>query len=274
MNHLTKKILKKTCIKFRKTTLNFRTWIAFFCYAACFGMEVLILRYTSRYLVYQFELKQEAAASIVLVFSSLNIFARSLGGYASDMINVKFGIQGRVYTLFLCLLCSSVFMLLYSSGYFDIGYTILMLIFLSVYIQAAEGVCMAIGPYIVDKDSIGCVFGYIGAGGNFGVMLFSLTLFEFVPNDITYQFAFTILALFIFIVGISTLLVKFSKSEVKIEENKLKEIQVKGDIFANSPQNTPKTDAIVFNPILESPDAQVASNSVPISPANISLQIM
>ena len=76
---------------FRSGALNFNTWILFIQYACCFGVELTMNNAAALYFVDRFGQTTEAAAAIASIFGWMNLFARGLGGYASDMANAKFG---------------------------------------------------------------------------------------------------------------------------------------------------------------------------------------
>ena len=50
----------------------------------------------------EFELSTEAAAAIASIFGWMNLFARGLGGFLSDISNAYRGMRGRLIWQFLC----------------------------------------------------------------------------------------------------------------------------------------------------------------------------
>ena len=76
---------------FRSGALNFNTWILFIQYACCFGVELTMNNAAALYFVDRFGQTTEAAAAIASIFGWMNLFARGLGGYASDKANAKYG---------------------------------------------------------------------------------------------------------------------------------------------------------------------------------------
>eukprot|EP01083_Nonionella_stella_P073294 198092_1 len=196
------------------TCRDYRTWIFFIIYASCFGVEITILSFMKDYLHQQFNLSLVAAGSFVFMFSSLNLFARSVGGFATDMLYRKYGIQGRVYTLCLVLIAESIFLLLFSfGGHIDLMYSLVTMLFFSFYVQCAEGITYAIVPFLGYNiaGKVGPLYGIVGAGGNFGSFLFSITLFW----KLDYHHAFLILSFFVFITALLTLCVRFSPEEIR-----------------------------------------------------------
>lgn len=139
-----KDIWKKSnifCTKaFMSAVKDYRTWILFVVYWMCFGVEITVLSFMPNYFMYTFGLSAASAGGYVFIFSAMNLFARSCGGYGSDVLYRKYGIQGRVYTLFLVLMAESVFLFIFSFGDFSLGYSVVILLFFSFYVQCAEGI--------------------------------------------------------------------------------------------------------------------------------------
>ena len=81
---------------------NWNTWILFVQYGCCFGVELTMNNIVASYLYDQFELDLVTAGVLASCYGLMNLFARSLGGLASDYASVKFGMRGRLWTLWLC----------------------------------------------------------------------------------------------------------------------------------------------------------------------------
>ena len=76
---------------FKNGARNINTWILFFQYACCFGVEITMNNAAALYFSEMFDLSTEKAAATASIFGWMNIFARGLGGYLSDKMNSKFG---------------------------------------------------------------------------------------------------------------------------------------------------------------------------------------
>ena len=76
---------------FRSGALNVNTWLLFIQYACCFGVELTMNNAAALYFVDRFGQTTEAAAAIASIFGWMNLFARGLGGYASDKANAYNG---------------------------------------------------------------------------------------------------------------------------------------------------------------------------------------
>lgn len=76
-----------------------------------------------------------------------NIFARALGGWISDVANRYAEMKGRMAVQFALVMFESVFIIWFSHAKSMKEATLLLLAF-SVFVQAANGSCFAIVPYI------------------------------------------------------------------------------------------------------------------------------
>ena len=88
---------------FRQGAVNFNTWLLFIQYACCFGVELTMNNAAALYFKDEFGQSTESAAAIASIFGWMNLFARGLGGFFSDMANAKCGMRGRIWvqTIFL-----------------------------------------------------------------------------------------------------------------------------------------------------------------------------
>lgn len=68
---------------------NFNTWLFFIQYACCFGVELTMNSAAALYFHDKFRLTTEDAATIASLFGWMNLFARGLGGWCSDVLNMK-----------------------------------------------------------------------------------------------------------------------------------------------------------------------------------------
>jgi len=77
-------------------TMNITTWVLFFQYACCFGVELTMQTMAAIYFQIRFAQSIESASAISSLFGWMNLFARGMGGYASDKCNAKYGMRGRI----------------------------------------------------------------------------------------------------------------------------------------------------------------------------------
>merc|ERR1711861_89558 len=96
---------------------------------------------------------------IASLFGWMNLFARGLGGYFSDLANAKLGMQGRIIVHTLYLLAEGAILVIFSRVD-SIAHAIITLVLFSCCVQAAEGTTFAIVPYVAPK-ALGSVSGII-----------------------------------------------------------------------------------------------------------------
>merc|ERR1712151_688844 len=71
-----------------------RVWAMFFVYGGCFGTELTMNNVLATHFFDYFKLDLQTAGLAASLFGLMNLFARSLGGIASDYANHKFGHRG------------------------------------------------------------------------------------------------------------------------------------------------------------------------------------
>lgn len=157
---------------FRDGALNFNTWLLFIQYGCSFGVELTMNNAAASYFKEEFLLSTESAAAIASIFGWMNLFARGIGGFASDKFNSKMGMRGRLIWQTICL-CIEAAMVLIFANTKNLGLAIFILVIFSSFVQAAEGSTYGIVPY-VNPPATGAISGIVGAGGNTGAVCFGL----------------------------------------------------------------------------------------------------
>ena len=76
---------------------DYRVWILFLAYGACFGIEITIDNIATLYFIDTFHLGLQEAGIIAGLFGMMNLFARALGGIFGDMAGRKYGLKGRIF---------------------------------------------------------------------------------------------------------------------------------------------------------------------------------
>lgn len=165
---------KKDQEPFAKVLKDYRIWILFLVYAACFGIELTVYGTMDDYLQNTFQLERVTAGNIVLSFALMNIFARTLGGFFGDRFGKLKGLRGRVLFLVGILALQGVMLMTFSLAT-NIMVGIVFLILFSLSVQMAEGATFSVVPFI-NKKAIGTVSGIVGAGGNVGAFLAAMLL--------------------------------------------------------------------------------------------------
>lgn len=162
-------LILKDEVSFFTTLKDYRVWILFFVYAACFGIELTVYGTMDDYLQNRFLLDRTTAGNLVLSFALMNIFARTLGGYFGDLFGNLRGLRGRVVFLAVIIAAEGIMLSVFSVTT-SLVLGMVFLITFSLTVQMAEGATFAVVPFI-NKKAIGSISGIVGAGGNVGAFL-------------------------------------------------------------------------------------------------------
>eukprot|EP00816_Leptocylindrus_hargravesii_P002468 CAMPEP_0196804132 /NCGR_PEP_ID=MMETSP1362-20130617/3647_1 /TAXON_ID=163516 /ORGANISM="Leptocylindrus danicus, Strain CCMP1856" /LENGTH=491 /DNA_ID=CAMNT_0042176175 /DNA_START=22 /DNA_END=1497 /DNA_ORIENTATION=+ len=173
---------------FREGAYNMNTWVLFVQYACCFGVELTMNNAAALYFKEEFGQSTESAAAIASIFGWMNLFARGLGGYLSDKMSARMGMKGRLIAQTICLFFEGIMVLIFANST-NLGFAIVILVFFSVFVQAAEGSSYGIVPY-VNPPVTGSIAGIVGAGGNTGAVCFGMGF-----RELEYKQAFLIMGL-------------------------------------------------------------------------------
>ncbi len=153
---------------FRRAAANYRTWMLAATYGACFGVEIFIHNIAASYYVDRFGLSLTNAGLAAGIFGGLALFARALGGIASDRIALTKGLDGRALLLFALMLGEGVGLVLFGHAG-SVTLAILAMTMFGLFTHMACGPTYALVPF-VDRKALGGVAGLIGAGGNIGAV--------------------------------------------------------------------------------------------------------
>jgi NNP family nitrate/nitrite transporter-like MFS transporter len=153
---------------FKQAAANYRVWMLAITYGAGFGVELFIHGIAASYYVDRFGLTLTQAGFAAGSFGLLALFARALGGMASDRIARSNGLDGRRLLLFGLLVGEGAGLLAFSTMNSAAGAIAAMLAF-GLFTHMACGSIYALMPFI-DRKALGGVAGIIGAGGNIGAV--------------------------------------------------------------------------------------------------------
>lgn len=153
---------------FRGGAVDINTWLLFIQYACCFGVELTVNNAAVSYFVARFELSIESASAIASIFGFMNLFARGLGGFASDKASAKLKMRGRILVQMGLLILEGICIFIFAEMG-NLAASIVMLTIFSIFVQGAEGSTYGIVPY-VNTASPGAVAGIVGAGGPTGAV--------------------------------------------------------------------------------------------------------
>jgi MFS transporter, NNP family, nitrate/nitrite transporter len=191
---------------FRTALKDYRVWILFLAYGACFGIEITIDNIATLYFVDNFQLGLKEAGLIAGLFGMMNIFARALGGIFGDKAGKKYGLKGRITILGIFLLLEGIGIIIFS-GMTSLVWAVTTMLIFALFLKMSNGATYAVVPFI-NKKAIGAVSGIVGAGGNVGAVLAG---FLFKSEAITYRESLFYIGVAVAAVSVLSLLVSFSK---------------------------------------------------------------
>ena len=195
---------------------DYRVWLLFLLYGACFGVEITVDNVAALYFKDTFHLTLKLAGILASLIGMMNLFARALGGMMGDWIGGRWGLQGRSRLLGAVIVLEGLAMTLFSrltafvpaiAAFFLFGLLVCM----------ACGVTYAIVP-LIHPRAIGSVAGIVGAGGNCGAV-FAAMLFK--SESISSANAFLILGNIVAATAFCALFMRFratALSEIQREK--------------------------------------------------------
>jgi MFS transporter, NNP family, nitrate/nitrite transporter len=192
---------------------DYRVWILFLAYGACFGIEITIDNIATLYFVDNFEIGLKEAGIIAGSFGMMNIFARALGGIFGDKAGKKFGLKGRVLILGIFLLLEGIGIMVFSTMEI-LPWAIVTMLMFALFLKMSNGATYSVVPFI-NKKAIGAVSGIVGAGGNVGAVLAGML---FASNDVSYRHGLFVIGIAVAAVSVLALfLASFKISEQQTE---------------------------------------------------------
>jgi NNP family nitrate/nitrite transporter-like MFS transporter len=147
---------------------DYRVWMLFITYAACFGVELTIHNLAAVYYVDRFGSSVTTAGFYVGGFGLLALFARALGGLTSDRIALRRGLDGRVTLLFMLILLEGLGLIAFSRMS-AVGTAVVAMLIFGLFTHMACGATYSLIPF-VNRQALGGVAGIVGAGGNVGAV--------------------------------------------------------------------------------------------------------
>lgn len=92
---------------------DYRVWLLFLLYGACFGVEITVDNVAALYFKDSFHLTLKLAGLLASLIGMMNIFARALGGIAGDWAGNKWGLRGRSSLLGVVIFAEGLAMMLF-----------------------------------------------------------------------------------------------------------------------------------------------------------------
>ena len=192
---------------------DYRVWILFLAYGACFGIEITIDNIATLYFVDNFNLGLKEAGMIAGTFGMMNIFARALGGIFGDKAGRKFGIKGRIIMLGAFLLLEGIGIMVFSTIHV-LPWAIATMLIFALFLKMSNGATYSVVPFI-NKKAMGAVAGIVGAGGNVGAVLAG---FLFTSNEVSYRDSLFTIGIAVTVVSVLSLLLGAMKSQEEISK--------------------------------------------------------
>jgi NNP family nitrate/nitrite transporter-like MFS transporter len=189
---------------FRAASANYRVWLLFVTYGACFGIEIFIHNIAAVYYVDHFGLSLKSAGMAAGSFGLLALFARALGGYLSDKMALRGNLNSRVTLLFIMMLGEGIGLLWFAKAD-TVTYAVIAMLCFGLFTHMACGATYALTPFI-DRKAMGGVAGIIGAGGNVGAVAAGFLM----KGTGNIQQTLTILSALVIVSALCAIAVRFS----------------------------------------------------------------
>ncbi|WP_426664639.1 MFS transporter [Rhodanobacter aciditrophus] len=202
---------------FRRAAGNYRVWMLFVTYAGCFGIELFVHGVAASYYVDRFGWGLRSAGLAVGAFGLLALFARALGGIASDRLARRRGLLSRAHLLCALMLCEGIGLLWFSNAQ-AAGTAVAAMLAFGLFTHMACGATYALMPFI-DRRALGGVAGIVGAGGNVGAV--AAGFLQKYTGSV--QHTFMALGGFVIAGSLCALAVRFSREHVADEERRYRE---------------------------------------------------
>merc|ERR1719450_700364 len=169
-----------------KCCSDYRVFLMIFQYSACFGCELVMNNTLALHFTDEFGVDLVAAGSLAMSFGAMNLFARSLGGIASDWANIRWQMTGRLWMHFLSLFFQGVFLFFFglidkNNGGWPVA--LIMLIIFAIFVNMAEGTSYGIVPYMIPEE-LAVVSAVVGAGGTLGAVIATWAFYKYIEDEL------------------------------------------------------------------------------------------
>lgn len=188
---------------------DYRVWLLFLLYAACFGVEITMDNVAALYFKDSFHLSLKFAGLLASATGMMNIFARSAGGMAGDWAGNLWGLRGRSFFLSVVIFAEGAALMAFSELTHLPSAAAAYLVF-GLLVCMACGLTYAVVPFL-QPAAMGSAAGIVGAGGNVGAVLAG---FLFKAQSISSSRALFILGTAVALLALFALLLPFREAEV------------------------------------------------------------
>nr|QNO58389.1 hypothetical protein [Hakea prostrata] len=155
---------------------NYRGWILGLIYGFCFGVELTIDNIIAEYFYDRFDVEIQVSGAIAASFGLANIVSRPAGGVLSDEMAKRFGIRGRLWSLWVVMTIAGLLCVILGRVN-SLATSIIVMSAFSFFVQAASGLTFGVVPF-VSQRSLGVIAGMTGSGGTVGSVVTQLLLFS------------------------------------------------------------------------------------------------
>jgi len=162
-------VKKQTTAAFAEACRDPRVWALALLYGCSFGVELTIDGFAALYYTDVFHLSLTAAGVVAGSFGAMNLFARALGGVASDRCGRLWGLRGRTLLLGAMIAAEGLAMMAFAQARW-LPAAIATMVIMGLFVKMSNGANYAIVPF-VNSQALGAVAGIVGAGGNLGAVL-------------------------------------------------------------------------------------------------------
>lgn len=200
---------RKGAQAFWEAAADYRVWLLFVLYAACFGVEITIDNVAALYFKDSFHVSLKLAGLLASATGMMNLFARAAGGMAGDWAGSLWGLRGRALLLGLVVFAEGCALATFSQ-LSNLGPAAAAYLLFGLLVCMACGVTYAVVP-LVRPGAVGSVSGIVGAGGNAGAVLAG---FLFKAESLSGSSALRILGTAVAVSAFSALLLRFRESEI------------------------------------------------------------
>lgn len=209
---------------FWEAASDYRVWLLFVLYGACFGVEITVDNVAALYFRDSFHVTLKLAGMLASMIGMMNLFARALGGIVGDWAGNRWGLRGRSYLLGLTIFLEGLAIVLFSR-LTVLGAAALAFLAFGLLVCMGCGVTFAVVPFIRPR-AVGSASGIVGAGGNVGAVL-AAVLFK--SESISGARAFFLLGTFVAASAFCVLLLRFRDAEGPITAAEMEPVLMSAD---------------------------------------------
>ncbi|XP_058088126.1 high affinity nitrate transporter 2.5-like isoform X2 [Magnolia sinica] len=155
---------------------NYRGWILGLVYGYSFGVELTVDNIIAEYFYDRFGLGIRVAGMVAAGFGLANVVSRPSGGMVSDAMGRRFGMRGRLWSLWVVQAIAGALCVLLGRVN-SLGGSAAVMFAFSLFVQAASGLTFGIVPF-VSKRSLGVISGMTGSGGTVGAAVTQYLFFS------------------------------------------------------------------------------------------------